>query len=213
MFRARFHGKRVARRHALDVRLVNDRIAPQCPRPFLVPPRQSWPPPSRRVDDQHFGIPAAESRNSNDEIRHLVANDIAILCIAPSDVAMKGLGVGINQQFVGIEAMPRLRLIRPVHPVAVALTGARPGMKPWKISSVYSGSVIRACSRSPLSSNKHNSTRFAFAENSAKLTPEPSNEAPEGTEASTRRLTFCAPYRSPDQFCERLSRPSLSWHE
>src|SRR6185437_1306804 len=82
---------------------------------------------------------------------------------------------------------------------------------PCQTSLVYSGSSIRSSSVCPLLSNRHSSTLVAWAENSEKLTPIPSQVAPRGSgDPSLRRETLSAggmmrPSRHP-RWCWRAHR-------
>src|SRR5689334_16810158 len=48
------------------------------------------------------------------------------MCRGQHEAAVQGLGIGIDQQFVGIKTMPRRWLVRPVDPIAVALARSHP---------------------------------------------------------------------------------------
>src|ERR1700692_1826648 len=58
------------------------------------------------------------------------------------------------------------------------------------MSSVRSGRATRSSSRRPWLSNRQSSTFSAFAENSAKLVPRPSQLAPSGWEAPAESLVL-----------------------
>jgi len=55
------------------------------------------------------------------KIPRLVADLVAEHGVVPSQLADQGLGVRVDQQLVGIEAMPGRRIVGPVHPIAVKL--------------------------------------------------------------------------------------------
>ena len=95
-------------------------------------------------------------------------------------MSRKLLGIGIEQELVGIEAMSLLGLIRPVDAIAVELPGADVGKMavpdvagPLRQRDALALAAIRA-------SNRQSSTFSACAENSAKLVPLPSKVAPSG---------------------------------
>src|SRR6185369_16475200 len=56
---------------------------------------------------------------------HLIAEQRRV----PAQFADHGLGARVEQQLVGIETVARLRLIRPVHAIAVDSAGTRVGQK------------------------------------------------------------------------------------
>ena len=140
----------MALREALDVHLVDDRVLPGGARRAVVAPAEGG------VDD----LAAAEARAGS-----LPANQ-------PS--------VRIEQHLRGIEAVSVLRVVRPVDPIAIEQAGPRVGKVAMPDEVGALAHVERSTSRRPLGSNRHSSTRSACSENSAKLTPAPSQVAPRG---------------------------------
>src|SRR6185437_5515802 len=57
------------------------------------------------------------------EVLALLADGVAVVRVAPADVPDDAPSVGVEQQLVRVEAVAFLRLVRPVHAVAVELTG------------------------------------------------------------------------------------------
>ncbi len=112
--------RRVQLRQPADVGLVDDGPVPGRLRAPVVAPREG------RVDDhraRHVGRAVAVVAG---EVGALVPDDVAVERVAPADLAAHGLGVGVEQELGGIEAVPGLGLVGAVHAVAVVL--ARPGV-------------------------------------------------------------------------------------
>ena len=127
----------------------------------------------------HFGINGALSRSSKVGVVarfHLVAED----CRIPLQLADMAAGIGVKQQLIRIEAVACLRLIGAMH--AIAVDCARPDIGQIAVPDLIG--VFRkldACGLAlALSSKRQSSTLVALAENSAKLTPLPSHDAPSG---------------------------------
>ena len=80
--------------------------------------RRSSPQVKAVSTTRHFGMLRALSRRSN-EILARAADAVAEHRVVPPQPALQRLGVGIDQQLVGIEAVPVGRIERPVDAVAV----------------------------------------------------------------------------------------------
>ena len=108
----------------------------------------------------------------------------------PAHHAVDRLGVGVDQQLVGVEAVALLGRVGPVHAVAVALPGPDAGQ--------VAVPVVRRARRRrrsrvslPSSSNRHSSTRSACSEKSEKLVPCPSQVGPEREGPARPDLRHC----------------------
>ena len=99
---------------ALDMHLVNDRLVERDVRRPVVAP--------------------VEVRVVHDALRHVgaavvvvtgvvVAEGVRETGLVPVDLALDGLGVGVQQQLGRVAALALLRRPRPMHPVAIALPG------------------------------------------------------------------------------------------
>ena len=81
----------------------------------------------------------------------------------------------------GLKRWPCGRVVGAVHPVAVELAGPDVGqIAVPDLVGVFGQRRSASVSRRPWASNRHSSTLVALAENSAKLTPAPSQVAPSG---------------------------------
>ena len=96
-----------------------------------------------------------------------------------ADVA--ALRIGVEQQLVRIEAMALLRLVRPVHAVAVDRAGPRVRQiaVPDLVGVLGQLDAFELASRRPCRTGRARPW-WRCAENSAKLTPMPSQVAPSG---------------------------------
>ena len=103
-------------RQSFDMRLVNDGVFPRRLRPPLMRPGM------RRVD--HYGFIHAAGIVTPVEGKVLLfgTHAIAEMRVGPGKVTAQPLAVGIDQKLVGIEAMTRLRLVRPIYAIAVKLS-------------------------------------------------------------------------------------------
>ncbi len=106
---------RVGLGEALDVRLVDDRLVVRGARVAVVVPVEV------RADDDRLAHVRAGVLLV---VGVLVAPGVGEAGLRPVDVAVDGLGVGVEQQLVRVAAVAVLRLVRPVHPEAVALARA-----------------------------------------------------------------------------------------
>ena len=97
----------------------------------------------------------------------------------PVDLTVGGLGVGVEQQLGGVAAQPLLRVVGPVHAVAVALPRLHVRQVAVPDVGVHLGD-LDARTSAPSASTRHSSTRSATSLNSAKLVPPPSKVAPRG---------------------------------
>ena len=102
-------------RQAFDVRFVEDRVLPGVLRPPLVGPGV------RHVHDHRLVHVAGVVAPVERQVRLLVAGAIAEMRVGPCELAGELLAVGVDQQLVGIEAVAGLRLVGPVHAIAVEL--------------------------------------------------------------------------------------------
>jgi hypothetical protein len=107
-------------REALDVELVDDRLLPRRPRPddLIVLPLE------RRVDHDRLRHRRRRVGRVDGEVSVLRAGAGHVRERArrtPVDGAVDRLRVRVDQQLRGIEAVPRQRLVRAVHAIAVAL--------------------------------------------------------------------------------------------
>ncbi len=103
---------------ALDVRLVDDRLVIRVPRRAVLLPVEE------RVD--HHGLHRVRCRVVGVALLG-VLEGVGEARWRPVDAAFERLGVGIDQQLARVAAVAVLRLVGPVHPVAVALAGRDPG--------------------------------------------------------------------------------------
>ncbi len=110
----------VARGEALDVDLVEHRVAEGAPRELVVVPEEEV------VHDHALG----RAGRVVPRIRRLVAHvglDEAPHRRAPVDLVGDGARVGIEEDLPGVEAEPAPRLVRAVHAEAVELPRCEPG--------------------------------------------------------------------------------------
>ena len=131
---------------------------------------------------RHFGVPGALSRLSkHDRSAFAVSDAISEVSVAPDHVALEVLGIGLDQQFVWIEAMTFLRIIRSMNPVAVQQSRPRFGQigMPDLVRPLAQRDCV-ALRAGRFESKRHNSTFSALVENTEKLTPSPSQVAPRG---------------------------------
>ena len=105
-------------RQALDVRFIDDGVFPGDVRPRL-----AASPVEGFVDDDGLGHAARIVAPVEREVLARAAGAIGEMRIAPHQPAGKALGVGIEQQLVGVEAMAVLGLIGPMNAIAVELSG------------------------------------------------------------------------------------------
>jgi hypothetical protein len=104
---------------ALDVGLVDDRVVPRRAGALVVPPREQGV-GHHRLGNVRGRIPPVE--------RGVVATDfVAEHRIVPVEVAVDGVGVGVDKKLVGVEPEAVVGLVTAVHPVAVPLAGADAG--------------------------------------------------------------------------------------
>ena len=108
----------VGHRQALDVGLVDDALV------VLVPRRAVVAPVEERVDhDREHGV--AEGVVGVELLG--LAEAVGEQGLVAVDLAVDGLGVGVEQQLGGVAAVAVLGLVRSVHAVAVELTGLEVG--------------------------------------------------------------------------------------
>ena len=109
----------MARREALDVDLVDDR---------LVPRSAQWPvgaPGEGGVDDERLRHAGRAVAPVHRQVGVGVADLVAEQRVAPAHGAVDGAGVGVEEQLGRVEAVTGGRLPWPLHPVAVAETRPR----------------------------------------------------------------------------------------
>ena len=106
---------RVGHRQALDVRLVDHRLV------VLVRRRAVVAPVEERVDD-HREHRVAQAVVVVEGLR--LAEPVGEQRLVAVDLAVDGLGVRVEQQLRRVAAVPVRRVVRAVHPVAVALARA-----------------------------------------------------------------------------------------
>ena len=113
--------RRVEDGQPLDVRLVDDRLAPGPPRRAVVAPFVSG-----RLDDgfRHHRCAVAAVRG---EIAAVGAGAIAEERVVPADPAGKAPRIGVDQELVRIEAVPGTGIVGAVNAVAVELARPKPG--------------------------------------------------------------------------------------
>ena len=108
-------------REALDVELVDDGLVPRRARRGVVAPGEGG------VDDGGERGEVRVVAVVEGEVLGRVADPVAEHLVAPLDRAGDGLGVGIEDDLVGVEAVPGGGLVGPVHAVAVELAGLHVG--------------------------------------------------------------------------------------
>ena len=102
---------------ALDVQLVDQCFVPGCPRRMVVAPGEGAV--DHRRQRREGGAVALVAGQIGVGVTDLVTEQ----AIVPAQVAADGLGEGIENELVRIEAVTLLRLIGSVDPVAVELSG------------------------------------------------------------------------------------------
>ena len=102
---------------SLDVRLVQHRAVPRHPRRTVLAPEE------RRVD--HPRLHHIRRAVALVERGVLLAQHVAEQLRRPGDLPHHRLGVRVQHQLVRVEPMPLVRLVRPVHPIAIHRAGPR----------------------------------------------------------------------------------------
>ena len=131
---------------------------------------------------------------------------------SPIQIAHQLLCVGVEHELVGIEAVTGVRLIRTVDAVAVDRSGPRRREIAVPDFIGIFGKLDPLEFGFTVSSNRQSSTFVACAENSAKLTPEPSHVAPRGNGLPSvtrerRRLAAARVNSSRDVVCSSIAAP------
>ena len=103
---------------ALDVRLVDDGVVPGDMRPDL-----AAAPVEGLVDHHRLGHAARIVAPVEREVLARAAGAIGEMRVAPDQPAGQPLGIGIEQQLVGVEAVAVLGLVGAVNAIAVELAG------------------------------------------------------------------------------------------
>ena len=98
---------------AAHMGFVDDRLVPRHADPVVVAPGV------RRIDDLAFGHEGRAVAFVETEVGVGVADGVAEQRLGPFQLADQLFGVGVDQQFVGVEAMAVGRVVRAVHAVAV----------------------------------------------------------------------------------------------
>jgi hypothetical protein len=80
------------------------------------------PPGEGRVDHRAFRNERRTVAIVEGQILRVVAHPVAEQSVVPFERADEGLGVGVDEQLVVVEAVARLGFVRSVHPVAIELT-------------------------------------------------------------------------------------------
>ena len=106
---------------ALDVRLVDHGLVPRDARRPIVTPRE------RGVDDDGLRHAVRAVALVAREIGVGVSDRVPEQRVAPLHGARERARVRVDQKLRRVEAVPRRGVIRPMHPVPVALAGARVG--------------------------------------------------------------------------------------
>ena len=104
----------VTHRVPLDVQFVDYGFVP---RMLIRPPS----PGERGIDHLAFRQKRRAVAVVEGQILRIVANPVSEQGVVPRERTDERLGVGVDQQFMMVEAMARLRLIRSVHPIAIEL--------------------------------------------------------------------------------------------
>jgi hypothetical protein len=114
---------RMAARVAGDVHLVDEAVVGRVVRPAVVAPVEV------RVDHLALGHHRGAVAPVERQVLLLVADGVAEMRVAPlvAEAARDAVGVGVDQQLVGVEAVPALGLVGAVHAVAVELPRAHAG--------------------------------------------------------------------------------------
>ncbi|MNJ13203.1 hypothetical protein D3C77_74080 [compost metagenome] len=112
---------RVAHADAAHVGFVEDGAIPRHADALVAAPGIG------RVDDLAFGDVGGAVTLIEAEVAIRVANGVAKQCFGPFQAAHQLLGVRVDQQFVGVEAVAMLRLVGAMDAVAVDLSGMSVG--------------------------------------------------------------------------------------
>jgi hypothetical protein len=112
---------RVTGGHAPDVRFVDHGLVPRPARGTIAFPVV------RRVGHHALRHGRAAVAVVAAEVRFVVSQAVAEDLVFPVNEAVDCLGVWIEQELGGIEAVAFARVVRPVHAVAVTLAGSDPG--------------------------------------------------------------------------------------
>jgi hypothetical protein len=110
--------RRVQLGHAAHMGLVEHGLAPGDLRPRILAPILRL-----RIDDPAFRHAGGAVAFAEGEILLFRVQFVAVMRRRPFDVADQLAGIGVEQQFVGIEAVALLRRVGPVHTVAIERAG------------------------------------------------------------------------------------------
>ena len=104
---------------ALDVRLVHHRLAPGGARAAVAGPVEPV------LNHHRLGHRARAVAPIERQVAAARIDLVAVQRVRPADAANHLLGIGVEQQLVGVEPVPLLRLVRPVRAIAVNEAGVR----------------------------------------------------------------------------------------
>ena len=113
-----FRDLRMSVSKALDVRFVDQRLVPGGAQQFVAFPVEA------RVDDHRLGHQRRAVAFREPQILIRLLPGVAENFLAEAHVAVDGLGVGVDEQFVRIEAVTLLGCEGTVDPKAVTLAGS-----------------------------------------------------------------------------------------
>jgi len=116
-----FRHSRVAHADAAGMRFIDDRALPWDLHALVAAPGE------RRVDDLAFGHERRAVALVERQVTVGVADGVAEQCLGPFQAADQLLGIRVDQQFVGVEAVAVFRLVGAVHPVAIDQAGVSVG--------------------------------------------------------------------------------------
>ena len=106
----------MAHGRAPHMNLVEHRVGPSGARRPIVTPAE------RRIDHLGFLDPTRVVAAIDRQILARAGDPIAEMSIRPVQDAWQGLGIGVCQEFVRIEALAVARIVRTVHPISVQQT-------------------------------------------------------------------------------------------
>ena len=198
---------------ALDVQLVDHRVAPAAPQSAGRRPSRS-----RRARPRC----AASRRPSRRCSRTVVLAVVAEERRPGRRLAVDRLGVGVEQQLVGLKRRPCRGSHGPSARIAVALAGPTPGISPCQTPRVCSVSWCRVST--PSSSNRHSQTAVASGAQTAKFVASGAHVAPSvlvppgpDVERVSSRVCQAQLAGSLDPFCREAlpgydrDRPDRTW--
>src|SRR5580765_1187122 len=102
---------------APDVQLIDDALMPGSAGSAISAPRK------RRIDDHGLEHAGSAVATIHGEISVFAANAVTEVRVAPFQVANDLLGVGIEQEFVRVEAMSLARIVGTIDAVSIEKSG------------------------------------------------------------------------------------------